>query len=216
MNLLNVRKMAMMGVMGVGGLGLIGAGAHATFTQDTSSSQAITAGYLNVDLSASGATGNGTPNITLAPLGPVGSSFVSGAELITITNNGNVPVSEVALKVSDTNNNSTLQSETNVCFYSDGQLLVNEPLSTVEGYGAAVVGGSIAAGATDTYTAVFYAGATDAGCGAYFTGISGSSYTGYEGYSGTPAFGTNGTAPTLTNPAEGGTITPKITLSYQG
>lgn len=215
MKLLKLRNIAMMGAMGTAGLGLIGAGAHAVFTQNTASSQTITAGTMSVNLSG-GATGNGTPNMTLAPLGPVGSSFVSTPTLITITNSGNIPVSEVALKVSDTNNNATLQSETNVCFYSDGELLVNEPLTTVEGYGSAVVGGSIAAGATDTYTAVFYAGATDANCGAYFTGFSGGSYTTNELYTGAPAFGANATAATLTNPAEGGVITPSVTLSYTG
>lgn len=211
---MKLRTIAILGALGVAAIALIGAGASATFTQNTTSSQSITAGTMNVTLAATGASGNGSPNITLAPVGPVGSSFVTPATLITITNNGNIPVNEVALQFSDTHNNTTLQSETWACFYSDGYLFVNEPLTTVEGYGSVEVAGTIAAGGTDSYTVVFYAGSTDGGCGAAFTGYSGGAYTSAEGYSGAPAFGTNPTAASLTNSAQGGVLTPSVTVSY--
>ncbi len=212
------RTLATVGVMSVAGLGLIGVGAHAVFTQNTTSQQAITAGVMNVTLSSSGVgdTGQNTPTLTIAPLTGVGSTFMTAADEITITNNSPFPVTEVALQLSDVNNNATLQGETWACFYSDSELLVNEPLTTVEGYGAAVVGGGIAAGGTDTYTAIFYAGAIDTGCGPAFTGFSGSAYTSYEGYAGTPAFGGNPGAASLTNGAEGGTVVPMVTLTYNG
>ena len=171
---------------------------------------------MNSVLSAPGASGNNTANIALAPLGPTNSSFVTGT-LVTITNNGNIPVSAFALKLSDTNNNAALQSGTWACFYSDGQLLVNEPLITVEGYGAATVGGPIAVGGTDTYTLVLYADSPNGGCGPTFTGFTGSAYTGFTPYSGSAqALGPNSAAVSLPNGAQGGVMTVTLTLSYQG
>jgi len=212
---MKLRTIAVIGGLGIAGLGLIGAGASATFTQNTTSSQKITAGTMNVTLSAPDASGNNTQAITLKDVGPVGSTFETDT-LVTITNNGNIPVSEIDLQLSDSNNNATLQSEAWVCFYSDGELLVNEPLTTVEGYGSAAVGGGIGVGGTDTYTLVVYAGSADNGCGGAFSGFSGGAYTNDETYSGTPAFGTNPSSSSLTNPAEGGTLIPTLTVTYAG
>lgn len=214
---MKLRTIAVVGGLGVAGLALIGAGATATFTQNTTSSQKITAGSMNVTLSAPGASGNNTSSIALADVGPVNSTFTTPPTVVTITNNGNLPVTEIALQVGDTNNNGTLQGEAWACFYSDGQLLVNEPLTTVEGYGAATVGGAIAPGATDTYTFIVYAGSIDNGCGATFTGFSGGAYTGNEPYTGAaPTLGANASATDLTNPAQGGVLTPTLTVTYQG
>lgn len=216
---MKLKMIAAVGGVSLAGIALIGAGASATFTQDTTSSQSITAGTMNVDLSAQGATGNGTPNITLPAAGPESSTF-SESKLITITNNGNIPVNEISLKLGDTNNNATLQSETWACFYSDGEVLFNEPLTTVEGYGSGVVMGPVAPnGGTDSYTLVVYAGQIDNGCGAAFSGFDSGShaYTSWEAYSGAaPALGSNPSAASLTNPAEGGVITPTVTVSYAG
>lgn len=215
---MKLRTIAILGALGVAAIALIGAGAAATFTSNTTSQQQITAGTMNVVLSATGAkAGNNTPNLTLADVGPVGSTFSTTPTLVTITNKGNIPVTEVTLKLTDTNNNSTLRSEVWACFYSDAEVLFNEPLTTVEGYGAAQVAGNIAPGATDTYTVIFYAGQVDNGCGAAFTGFSSGAYTTYESYSGSaPVLGSNSGAASLTNPAEGGVITPMLTLGYQG
>ena len=46
MKLLTLRNVALIGAMGTAGLGLVGAGAHAVFTQSTTSTQSITAGTL--------------------------------------------------------------------------------------------------------------------------------------------------------------------------
>ena len=212
---MKLRTIAVVGGLGLAGLALVGAGASATFTQNTSSSQKITAGTMNVTLAAPDASGNNTQNITLKDVGPVGSTFETDT-LVTITNNGNIPVSEINLQLGDTNNNGTLQSEAWVCFYSDNELLVNEPLTTVEGYGSAAVGGSIAVGGTDTYTLVVYAGSADNGCGGAFTGFTGGSYTTNETPASPPAFGTNPSSPALTNPAQGGVLTPTLTVTYAG
>jgi len=173
----------------------------------------ITPQTLSVVLSANGANGNGTPNITLGSLGPTGSSFATAPDLITITNNGTMTATEVALKLSDYNNNSTLEHETWVCLYSDGGVFFNEPLTTVEGYGQTAIGHlALAPGATDTYTVVYYAGSAETtGCGHAFSGFSAVPYDGYPGqYDATepyPAGTTNSAALSLTNPAEGGKIT---------
>jgi hypothetical protein len=214
------RKLATLGVASVVGISLIGAGVGATFTQDTTSSQAINVGTMNVVLSADGASGNNTANISLPAVGPVGSTFVSPSNVVTITNAGNIPINAIGLQLTDSNNNATLQSEVWVCFYSDGQILVNEPLTTVETYGLATVAGPIAAnGGTDTYNLRLYAGQTaDAGCGATFTGFSGGTYNTYVGYTfpGAPALGANPAAPSLTNPAQGGQVIVNLKLTYVG
>src|ERR1035437_9159654 len=145
------RKLAALGVASVVGISLIGAGVGATFTQDTTSSQAIPVGTMNVVLSANGASGNNTASISLPAVGPTNSTFVAGPNVVTITKAGNIPINATGLQLTDNNNNATLQSEVWVCFYSDNQILVNEPLATVESYGLATVGGPIAVGGTDTY-----------------------------------------------------------------
>jgi hypothetical protein len=151
-------------------------------------------------------------------------------ELITITNNGNIPATEVALQLSDQNTNTTLRGETWACLYSDGSsgggVFFNEPLPTVEGYGQAAIGHlTLAPGATDTYTVVYYAGPTEnTGCGPASSGYQAVAYGGYPGayysaasYAGaTPALGLNPAATSLAPAAEGGTVTPKVTVSYTG
>ena len=218
MKLFSLKNMAMTGAMSIAGLGLVGMGTHAVFTQNTTSSQTITAGTMNVTLSsATASAGNGTATLMLATASAEGSSFVETGN-VHVTNSGNIPVSEVALAMSDQNNNTALQGGVWACFYSDGEVLVNEPLTTIEGYGPGVVGGSIAAGGTDSYTVVIYAGSADGGCGAAFSGFSGGQYSTNEPYVGSaPALGTNtADAAGLPTGAQGGTVIPALTLSYQG
>ena len=231
---MKLRTIALAGVLGVAGLGLVGTGAHAVFTQNTVSAQTITAGNLSVVLSVTDptATGSGTPNLTLGSLGPTGSSFMTTPELITITNNGTIAATAVALQLSDQNTNTTLQGETWACLYSDGSsgggggVFFNEPLTTVEGYGEAAIGHlTLAPGATDSYTVVYYAGPTEnTGCGPAYSGYQAVPYGGYPGayysavsYAGaTPALGLNPAATSLAPAAEGGSVTPKVTVSYTG
>ena len=182
----------------------------------------INSSNLSVVLSASGATGNGTPNIVLSSLGPVGSSFMSAPTLITITNNGTMTATEVALQLGDHHTNATFENETWACLYSNGNVFFNEPLTIVEGYGQSAIGHlNLLPGATDSYTAVYYAGPKEVtGCGGAYSGFSAQPYDGYPGeYSATKPYvagSANPAAPSLTNPAEGGTITPTVTVTYQG
>jgi predicted ribosomally synthesized peptide with SipW-like signal peptide len=66
---MKLKTMAMTGVMSLAGLGLIGAGAHATFTQNTTSQQQITAGTPQVVLSSADAS-NGCTTIAIAEANP--------------------------------------------------------------------------------------------------------------------------------------------------
>ena len=45
---MKIKSVAMIGVMSLAGLGLIGAGAHAAWTTNTSSAQQVTAGTITV------------------------------------------------------------------------------------------------------------------------------------------------------------------------
>ena len=182
----------------------------------------INSSYLSVVLSASGASGNDTPNIVLGYLEPVDSSFMSPPTLITITNNGTMTATEVALQLSDHHTNSTFENETWACLYRDGGVVFNEPLTIAEGYGQSAIGHlNLLPGATDSFTAVYYAGPKEAtGCGGAYSGFNAVPYDGYPGqYSATKQYlggSVNPAALSLTNPAEGGTITPTVTVSFQG
>jgi hypothetical protein len=147
---------------------------------------------------------------------------MSAPTLITITNNGTITATEVALQLSDHHTNNTIENDTWACLYSEGGVFFNEPLTIVEGYGQSAIGHlNLAPGATDSYIAVFYAGPNElTGCGGTYSGFSAVPYDGYPGeYSATKPYlggSANPAAPSLTNPAEGGTITPTVTVTYQG
>jgi hypothetical protein len=220
------RFIALMGVMSLAGLALVGVGAHAVFTTSTTSSQNITAGNLSVVAYADGATGNGSPTISLPSVGPVGSTFASNPIQVQVYNNGNVTATEINLQMSDTNNNSTLQGEVYACMVSGfgapggPWIMFNEPLWQIESYGALPLAGAgvpvplgadLAPGASDYYTLQFYAGPTAATeCGSTV-----------DWYAPAPAYpnpsgDVNPAAASLTNPAQGGTVIPALTLTYSG
>ncbi len=253
---MRLRAIALVAVTSIAGLGLVGAGAHAsletgksspsTFSttvaprcddgrnskdrcDDDSGWPPIAVQNLSVVLSANGATGNGTSNLTLSSLGPTGSSFMTTPTLITITNNGNMTATGVALQLTDHNNNTTLKDELWVClhsnggiFFNNGGISFNERLTMVEGYGQVAIGNlALAPGATSSYTIVYYAGTSEnTGCGNAFTGYHALVGGGYFGKYSTsepyPSGTTNSAATSLTNPAEGESITPTVTVSYLG
>jgi hypothetical protein len=184
---MKLKTVAMTGVLSLAGLGLVGAGAHAVFTTSTTSSQTITAGTPSVVLYSPTATaGNNSDTLTLAPVGAVGSSFVSTEQDITLTNNGDIPVTEFTIQVSDAPANSAgtpLASEMSMCLTSDGYIMYNGPLRAPggsSGFSAGASAGSedlitldanppyvLAPTETDHYTMMFYAGTEDTGCGTW-------------------------------------------------
>lgn len=204
---MRLRHIAMAAVASVGGLGLVGVGAHAVFTTSTASSQTINAGTLGVVLSSPDAPGctsptDGCTSLTLSPVGPVGSTFDTAPSLITITNTGNIPAYYSTVNVSDTNNNSTFRSELGMCDYSyggngaghyvgvdnNGLLTAQEGTFNISGSGAEYV---IQPGATDSYAIDFYAGQASSVCG-------------------------GSAIPSLTQAAQGGSLSMTITYAYTG
>ncbi len=171
-------------------------------------------------LSASGATGNGTASITLRSLGPVGSSFMTVPTPIMITNTGLGTAAGVSIQFLDQNNNPFLRRETWVCLYQDGAILFNEPLPVVENYGEAAIGNlTLWPGATDSFTLVYYAGSSEnTGCGGAFTSYATHSGGGFTGrFAATepyPAGTSNPGGASLTNSAQGGTITSTMTITF--
>jgi hypothetical protein len=209
---------AVAGVTAIAGLSLVGAGVSG-HGERPSPHESFSSQDPNLVLSASGATGNGTSSIVLAPLGSTGSSFMTAQTPITIMNNGHSTATTFALQLSDQSNNASLRGATWVCLVSNGRVFFNEPVTTVEGYGWAEIPHlSLAPGATDIYTVVYYAGTNEnTGCGSAFTGYMAVRIDGYPGQYGAtepyPAGTTNPVAVSLTNPAEGGTLSVTVTIN---
>lgn len=203
--------------LGIGFIGIasIGAGAGATFTDATHSVQTITAGTLDVTLSSPGATsGNNTKTLTLADFGPTASTFTSPASIITITNNGTVKANEVWMGVSNAGPSAAadaaLWSQLSLCIYSPpssnggpGGVVFNGLVTTLQamngGKGQQVAGYVGPDGSPiDAYTTQFYAGESTTPCGTASFG------------------GTYATPPSLTDAAQGGVVTPTVTIQYEG
>jgi predicted ribosomally synthesized peptide with SipW-like signal peptide len=154
---MKLRFTALIGVLSLAGLGLVGAGAHAVFTQNTQSNQTVTAGTLNVTVSATcsstppsgiagsqaggtacGTYSNNDQTVTLPDVSPVGSSFVSPESDVTVTNNSDITAYEMGYQVTDTSTNTAwtagagngdvLASDLYVCLTSDGTVMYNGPL----------------------------------------------------------------------------------------
>lgn len=220
---MKLNRIAIGGAAGIMGLGLIGVGAHAAFTTTTQSHQQVTAGTLKVVFStnsAIGATGTGTTTLALKDVGPTNSSFVTSTK-VTVKNVGTVVANNLRLAVTATvgapANSANLESQMWACLSAgtagNTHIVFNEPLSTAMGYGTITVGGTIQLAATETYTLTLYAGSTDAGCGTAFTGVSGHAWTTSSHLRGTTAT-KNTAAISLNNTAEGGVVTPKVTVNY--
>jgi predicted ribosomally synthesized peptide with SipW-like signal peptide len=205
MKLFSLRNLAMTGALGVAGIGLVGVGAHAVFTQNTTSSQQITAGTMNVTLSTTGAgaLGNNTSALTLAPVGPTGSSFTTGDEVVTITNHSNIPVNITSIGTGSTYPTSALATELYICEVDPyGYVDYNGPLSgaTTVPYGP---GNPIAPLATEPMIMNIYAGNETTACGAV-------THVGHLAVAGTS------TAPSLGNGAEGQSIVVTVTTGFSG
>lgn len=225
---MKLRTMAVLGGLGVAAIALIGAGASAVFTTSTTSSQSITAGTLSVVLyGPGGSSGNGSNALTLPSVGAVGSTFATSPVEVQVYNNGNITASEITLQVNDNNNNSTLQGEVYACMWSGigatggPWIMFNQPLWQIELYGPlplagqgtpVPLGADLAPGASDYYYLQFYAGPTAAtGCGSTVLWTDPA-----PAYPNPTGGGYNTAAAALTSPAEGGTVIPALTLTYQG
>ena len=192
---MKLRFIAMTGVMSLAGLGLIGAGAHAVFTQTTTSAQTINAGTPNVQLYSSNAiAGNYTSSLTLNGYGPVGSTFTTGMQDVQIYNAGNIPVSGVSASFSGAGGSGALYNELNVCIEGNsGAVIWQGALSAATGSATISDIGPIAPSGWSNYYVAYYAGAGAVG---------GNCAT--------------STAASLDNTVEGLSVIPTVTLTFDG
>jgi len=228
------RKFLTAGAIGVAAFALIGAGASATFTAHTTSTQTITAGVLAVSLSSPDVAGchdatNHCTSLTLPAFGATSSTFETANSTITMTNTGTIPLSfdgnyagteglgvQMTAAVNSTPASAYLRDQMNVCIQggdaSGSWVEGNGPLTTALALHPSVRENPVvlAVGGTATYNVNFYAGKNSAGCGT--TTSSGPNTTAAwvaqqgHGYL-TPA--------SLTNEAMGGVVTPTLTWNFK-
>jgi hypothetical protein len=219
---------ALIGV-GVLGLAAIGVGAGATFTTDVQASQTITAGTLDVSVSAPGTS---CPDatyhchaLTLADVGPVGSTFETEATPVTMTNTGHIPATFDAIQISETDSNdgpsAHLRNQMNICIEgrdaSNGTgpnwVEGNGPLTTAIALHPTVVENHVvlAPGQTAKFWMSFYAGKDSSRCGTMTSdgSTTTSNWVGRQGHGYIMP-------PSLTSAAMGGVVTPTLSYSFTG
>ena len=202
------RTLLVSSVIAVAGLGLIGVGSNAVFTQDTVSSQQITAGTMNVVISAAGHEGS---TVALPAVGPTNSSFATAVTKVTITNKGNIAVQEIfstpGVEAGGDSASQALKAQVYLCEVSFDPaqnadvVIYNGLLSAAKQQG---IQGTLAPLATDNYTATYYAGDVTTPCGIVMGGTNALAASGKS------------LSPSLTNAAQAGVITPTMTVSYTG
>jgi hypothetical protein len=226
-----LRTVPLIGALSIVGLGLIGLGAHATFTTNTSSGQTITAGTYDPTLVGTCASGTNCPVdtdnnlftlspdhtvLTFTPETVGAASFTTGDEEVTATNTGNLPVSDPTWVVNATGG-SDLASQAYVCATSTGigtddtnYVLYNGPLSDFTGTSYSLSGDVLTptgpptatSGPSDNLVIDVYAGGEPTLCGAITT-------------PGTAAAPGTSSAPTLNNAADGENVSVTVQLTYQ-
>jgi predicted ribosomally synthesized peptide with SipW-like signal peptide len=232
------RKFLTVGALGVAALALISAGASATFTDEVNATQEVTAGKMSLQVkSAGGTTSWDGRSVTLPAFGPVGSTFETPANIITVTNTSDIPVETVAMQMSVTNDgrdaSTALQAQTNVCIKMVDLgglpvILGNGPLTTAVDLTPTALALTpnvptevptpivLKPGKSLKYSVNFYAGMNstaflnDRSCGRFISDIAKtrSAWTNKSDPYKMPA--------SLTNDAQGGVVTPKLTFSFTG
>jgi hypothetical protein len=218
------RKILTAGAVGVAALALIGTGAGATFTDAVHANRTVTAGTMNVQITdgAGGSVSADGKTVTLPAVGPTGSTFESEHKIITITNNGDIPATADAIQMTEshvgTANNNALLAQTYVCIqstdYSGGPWTEgNGPLAAAVVLNPTVEQNPVVLqpGDTMTFSVDFYAGQDSSYCHEVWSDGSHTEAR-WESYMGGPYH----TPASLTNAAQGGTITPTMTFSFTG
>lgn len=178
MKLFSLRRVAMAGVLSVAGLSLIGMGTNAVFTAQTTSSQQITAGTVSVAISSPSSTdcataAAGCQSLTLPPVGPTTPTFTTGDQVLSVTNSGNIPLTELDLSFAVTNSASALATEAYVCLGTTGTAPGGTVTEIYSGPLAGLVGGSyiqngtplMALGSSYYFVVNIYAGSQTTACG---------------------------------------------------
>jgi hypothetical protein len=183
-------------------------------------------------------------SVTLPTVGPVGSTFDSASAAVVsppapevpptpvyVDNIGNILVTEAGMQLTDTTNGTNgnyLQDEMDICISSDphsggsglldgATIVANGPLTTGTALTPSVtlIGPPLPAfTGTDEYQVDFYAGQNSAECGTTWSdgGHTASAWSGAP----YPTVYPWVTPASLTPPAEGGSVTVTLTLSYNG
>lgn len=217
------RKFLTVGALGVAALALIGAGANATFFDGLEANQTVTAGKMDLVIS-NGAGGTVSPDgksVTLPDVGPTGSTFETTHRVITVTNNGDIPVKSLAFQLGGTRGRSQasyiLWNQVNVCIMSSDKSGTwtqgNGPLTTAVALNPSVVQTPVdlIPGQSMTFSVDFYAGKNSARCAAKYSDEA-TTYGAWYAHDG----GDYKTPASLTNDAMGGVVTPKLTFSFTG
>lgn len=194
---------ALVGV-GVLGIAAVGAGVGATFTDATHSLQTINTGSIDMRLSSTdtSVSGSGSKTLTLAKSDLNGSTFKTDLVPITMKNIGTGTAKKTTIEVTDdlTSGSSSadvaLRDQMFVCILSpadnSGTVIYD---GLVKDVGLKALTGTVGPGATDTYSAEFYAGAQATACSAK-SGEATPVLTG------------------LNNDAQGGSFTPNVTVNF--
>jgi predicted ribosomally synthesized peptide with SipW-like signal peptide len=233
---MKIRTIPMVGVMSIVGLSLIGVGAHATFTQNSTSAEAITAGTWGITLSGSCIDGTTCPvdpsnnnnlfslspdgaTLTFAPDTPSTSSFSTGDQEVTATSTGTIELTSPTWEVNATGG-PDLVGQAYVCATSTGigtgntnTVLYNGPLSGFMETSYSLSSGVLStAGPTDNFVVDVYAGDETTLCGTVFTAGPYGSATNI----GVTAPGGTSAAPALTSvSAESESIAISVELTFQ-
>jgi hypothetical protein len=165
----------------------VGYGASAAFTDAVHGSQTINAGTLNLTVTGPGSTSTDGKTITLSPVGPFGSTFTTGSENVTISNVGTVKATGVSLSAAETHGSNPAGA----AFAGELGVTVKVGATTVyDGLLSGLVGTpqTISGAINPNDTVVLHV-------------------TFYAG---------SGSVPSLDDAAQGGSVTPTLTVSYSG
>jgi predicted ribosomally synthesized peptide with SipW-like signal peptide len=202
---------------GILGIAAVGMGAGASFTDAVNTNQKITAGTMHMTVtSTSGTVSADGRTITFHPLGPVGSTFETDNNIITVHNSGNVPATTAAFQLTETHGSSAasaaLLNQMNVCIMSTDPSGTwtegNGPLTTGVNLNPSVEENKVVLrpGASMTFSVSYYAGQDSSHC----------SRVSSDGTSTQAHWGTYHTPDSLTSAAMGGVVTPTLPFSFTG
>jgi predicted ribosomally synthesized peptide with SipW-like signal peptide len=184
------RKVFTVGALGVAAFALIGTGASATFSDYAQAKQVITAGTMNMTITSTADGASGTRDgktLTLKPYGPVGSTFSTGPQTITVSNNSNIDAKLVKLEVTAPTTNDQLRDGIYVRIQlAESKVVVYDGVLTdLESSASPLISGqTIKSGSSMSAVVTFYAGKED--------------------------------NPALPNGAQGGVVVPTFSVSFDG
>jgi hypothetical protein len=188
---MNRKKLVVAMAGGASALALIGVGAGASFTDAIAASQSVTAGTMNVGI----VQASGAKTYALPLAGPEASTFNTGANPVTIQNYGNIAVNAFTVSASDVNDGA-----------ANSLALKGELYVKITSYNAEDLQGGSNVVYDGTLTGLETSPLT----------VTGPIDPGHKDQMEVQFYAGQGSAPSLTDDAQGGSITPTIKVSYSG